>query len=241
MKNIKSKVSFIALCITAMLILSACQVNFNTNLNKDGSGTYIQEIGFQGDEASMSGFSTGDDSFCASQNDTLPPGTTTSQETRNDNETWCIYETPFTSLEDLKSIYSLTDTLINDISLMDGTLTYDISLDLTGDSGAPMGADINWIVTMPGTIIENNASEQVDNTLTWSLMGGSVNDIRAVSELGGVTLGGDTLKYVLGGGAFLCLCCILPLLIAGVAFILIRKKKATAKPETPAGTPSPEN
>ncbi len=238
MKNIKSKLSFIALCIIALLILSACQVNFNTNLNKDGSGTYIQEIGFQGDEASMSGFSTGDEDFCANQNDTLPTGTTTRQETRNESETWCVYETPFTSLEDLKNIYSLTDTRINDISLNDGTLTYDISLDLTGDSGAPMGAEINWIVTMPGTILENNASQQVDNTLTWSLLGGSVNDIRAVSKTGGFNLGDDTIKYILGGGAFLCLCCILPLLIAGVAFILIRKKKAAANPETPAETPS---
>ena len=240
MKKIKSKLSFIALCIMAVFILSACVVNFNTQINNDGSGTYIQEIGFQGDEASMSGFSTGDENFCANQNDTLPPGTTTRQETRNDNETWCIYETPFASLEDLKSIYSLTDTRINDISLVDGTLTYDISLDLSGDSGAPMGAEINWIVTMPGTILENNASGQVDNTLTWKLLGGSVNDIRAVSEIGGFSLGGDTLNYILGGGAFLCLCCILPLLIAGVAFILIRKKKATATPNTPAATPSPE-
>lgn len=155
----------------------------------------------------------------------MPPGTTTRQETRNENETWCIYETPFNSLDDLKAIYGMTDTRINDLSLADGKLTYDITLDLSGDSGASMGADIFWIVKMPGTIIENNASEQNDNTLTWKMLVGQVNNIRAVSETGGFNLGGDTLWYILGGGAFLCLCCFVPLVIGGVVFFLIRRKK----------------
>lgn len=225
MKTRKSQLLLIALFIATALLLSACQVNFITDIQSNGSGIYTQEIGFQGDEASMAGLGDAGEDFCANQNDEMPPGTTTRQETRNENETWCIYETPFNSLDDLKAIYGMTDTRINDISLADGKLTYDITLDLSGDSGAPMGADIFWIVKMPGTIIENNASEQNDNTLTWKMLVGQVNNIRAVSETGGFNLGGDTLWYILGGGAFLCLCCFVPLVIGGVVFFLIRRKK----------------
>ncbi len=222
--------SFFLLVLLALL-LSACQVNFITDIKSNGSGAYIQEIGFQGDEASMAGLSDGGEDFCAKQNEELPPGTSIRQETRNEGETWCIYETPFNSIEDLKTIYGATDTRINEISIADGKLTYDISLDLSGDSGAPMGADIFWIVNMPGKLIENNASEQIDNTLKWKLLGGQVNNIRAVSEVGGFSLdlGGDALWCIFGGGAFLCMCCFVPLVIGGgLGFYFWRKKKASA-------------
>lgn len=223
----KPKVLVSALLMVTALLLSACEVNFITDIKSDGSGIYIQEIGFQGDEASLAGMSAGDEDFCAGQNEEMPPNTTTRQETRNEDETWCIYETPFASINDLVAIYGATDAQINDISLSDGILIYDITLDLSGDSGAPMGADIYWIVTLPGTITETTATEQIDNTLTWKLRGGEVNEIRAVSEVGGLNLdlGGDVLLYILGGGVFLCLCCLVPLVIGGVAFFLIRRKK----------------
>jgi hypothetical protein len=230
----KTRKNLVVLFVFAAFLLSACQVNFITDIQSNGSGTYTQEIGFQGDEASMAGLSAGDEEFCAKQNEDLPPGTTIRQETRNENETWCVYESPFKSLDDLKSIYGMTDTRINDISLVDGILTYDISLDLSGDGGAPMGADIAWIVTLPGSIIENNASEQMDKTLKWKLVGGQVNNIRAVSEVGGLNLDfdGGFLWYIFGGGVLLCLCCFVPLLIAGLAFFLIRRKKNLAAAES---------
>lgn len=234
----KRKFVFVAIFIALVLLLSACQVNFITEINGNGSGKYVQEIGFQGDEASMAGLSSTGENFCASQNEEIPPGTSIRQETRNETETWCIYETAFKSLDELKAIYSTTDTLINDISLADGQLTYDITLDLGGDSSAPMGAEMTWVVTMPGNIIENNATEQNGNTLTWKLLGGQVNNIRAVSEVGWPGLGGDTLWYILGGGAFLCLCCFVPLVIGGVAFFLVRRNKKTPPTDAPAETPA---
>lgn len=210
------------------LLLSSCKVNFITTIEKNGSGTYVQEIGFQGDEASMAGLSAGDEDFCAKQNQELPPNTTIRQETRNENETWCVYESSFETLDDLKAIYGMTDTYINDISLADGILTYDITLDLSGDSGAPMGADIFWIITLPGTITETTATEQDGNTLTWKLRGGEINDIRAVSEVGGSGFG-NAIWYVFGGGVFLCVCCFVPLVIGGAAFFLIRRNKNRAE------------
>ena len=89
------------IAIFSVLLLSACQINMKTEIEKNGSGIYTQEIGFQGDEASMSGLSTGDEDFCMAQMDSLPPNTTTRQETRNEDETWCVYETRFDSLNEL--------------------------------------------------------------------------------------------------------------------------------------------
>ncbi len=227
MKTHRTKLFMIGISILLALLLSSCKVNFITAIENNGSGTYVQEIGFQGDEASMAGLSAGDESFCATQNQELPPNTSIRQETRNETETWCIYESRFESLDALKAIYGMTDTRINDISLDDGRMTYDISLDLSGDGGAPMGAEISWIVKLPGTVVETNATQQDGNTLTWTLVGGQVNDIRAVSEVGGFNLGGN-IGYILGGGAFLCLCCFVPIILAGIAFLVLRKKKESA-------------
>lgn len=228
MKTRKSKRLLIGLFAVLVLLLSACQVNFITEIKSNGAGMYTQEIGFQGDEASMAGLSGGGDDFCAKQNEDMPPGTKIRQETRNETETWCIYETPFKSLDELRAIYATTDTRINDLSLADGRLTYDLSLDLSGDSSAPMGAEINWIVKMPGKIVENNAHEQDGNTLKWKMAAGMENNIRAVSEVGGLSFGGDTFWYILGGAAVLCLCCFVPLVVGVVVFILLRRKKETA-------------
>lgn len=220
-----------AIALTAIL-LSACKVNFITEIDANGSGKYVQEIGFQGDEASMAGLSSAGEDFCASQNQDLLPGTVIRQETRNEDETWCIYETEFASLEELKTIYGTTDTSVNDISLADGKLTYDIILDLSGDSEAPMGADLMWSVVMPGNIIEHNATTQDGNTLSWKLLGGAVNQIHAVSEVG--VFSGNTLLYVLGGGAVLSLCCLGLLVVGGVAFFLVRRNKKATPSETPS-------
>lgn len=240
MKTRKSRFVLIALFVTAVLLLSACKVNFITDIKSDGSGNYTQEIGFQGDEATVGGLSATDEDFCAKEAKDLPPNTITRKETRSENETWCMYETPFTSIDDLKTIYGTTDTHINEISLVDGKLTYDISLDLSGNTGssdAPITAEIYWNLTLPGRIVENNAAEQNGNTLKWKLVPGMVNSIRAVSEPGGLW-GGDVLWYVLGGGAFLCLCCFLPLVIGGAAFFFLSRKKSAAVIDGPVVQPN---
>jgi len=80
---------------------------------------------------------------------------------------------------------------------------------------------------MPGKIIETNATEQDGSTLTWKLVLGQENNLRAVSKVSGagLDLGGDWIWYTLGGGVFLCLCCFLPLVIGAAAFFLLRGKK----------------
>lgn len=239
MKNRLSQFPLIVMFVAITLLLSACQINFMTEIKNDGAGSYTQEIGFQGDEASMAGLTEGDESFCTSQNSELPPGTTIRQETRNENETWCIYETAFNSLENLRAIYGSTDMLTNDISLVDGTLTYDITLDLSGDSSsAPAGADIFWNVSMPGKIVENNATDQDGNNLKWKLALGQANNIRAVSNVGGLNTGSNTTWYIVGA-ASLCLCGLVVLVIGGVViFLVLRKKKVAAEANAPVEAPT---
>jgi hypothetical protein len=241
MKARTSKILFVVVLIALALLLSACKVNFITDLKSSGAGVYTQEIGFQADEVSMSGLSAGDEGLCANQNKDLPPGTTTRQETRNKDETWCIYDTPFSSLEDLKSIYGSTDMQVNEISLADGKMTYDVSLDMGSNSASmPMGAAIIWIVKMPGKVIENNATEVDGTNLKWTLKTGEVNNIRAVSQTGQSILdGGNTNWYIIGGAA-MCMCCFVVIIIVGVVIFLVqRNKKNAAKVEPPAETPAP--
>jgi hypothetical protein len=242
----KSKQSIFALFILAVLLLSACKVNFITDIKSDGSGSYTQELGFTKDEAAMAGLSSGGagEEFCKNANtqgggSELPPGTTIRQETRNGDETWCIFETSFKSLNDLKSVYATTDLQINNLSLADGKLVYDVTLDMSGESGSAPMADIYWLVTLPGKIGDHNATEVDGNTLKWKLLIGQKNNLHAESAVGGFNFdfGGDWIWYVLGGGALLCLCCIVPLVIAALAFFLIRRKKQS---ETVALKPSAE-
>jgi predicted small secreted protein len=234
----KSKTLLFALFILAALLLSACNVNFITDIKSDGSGTYIQEIGLPTEE--LESFGMNADEFCEEMEEDAPPGTTARKETRNEKETWCIFESNFASLDELKTIYATTDTRVNDISLSDGKLTYDITLDFSSDESIP-GISVNWTVKMPGKVIESNATEQSGNTLTWKAAMGRENNIRAVSEVGGTGSGlsfdfdfdGNPLGVGIAAVLFLCLCCFVPLVIGGVAFFLIRKKKAGDSTEPP--------
>lgn len=217
------------LSVLLALLLSACQVNIKTKIDKNGAGSYIQEIGFQGDEASFSGLNVDDENFCAAQMDSLPPNTETRQETRNGDETWCIYETQFESLEALRAIYGMTDTQINALEMIDGSLTYDITLDLQSSENAPLGADLFWQVTLPGEITSHNADEVDGNTLIWKLRGGETNSIQASSQVHGLTFNfadNNDLTYILGG-LMVMACCFLVLIVIGVVvFLLLRRRKA---------------
>jgi predicted small secreted protein len=239
----KSKKLLFALFLLSALLLSACQINTVTEINQDGSGLYKYEFGFSAeDEATLAEFDSSVDDFCSDMGEDLPDGLSFYKETRNENETWCIFEANFASLTELEQIYSETDTRINQLELANGRLTYDLSLDLSGEDDTElMGAEIFWIVKMPGKVLESNAAEQSGDTLTWKLVPGKQNDIRAVSEVGGIgnigfdfEFDGNPLAAGVAVVFFLCLCCVIPLVIGGVAFFLIRKKKASDTPQQPA-------
>lgn len=243
MKTRKSQFLLIALFIATTLLLSACKVNFITDIKNDGSGTYTQELGLTEDEVSMAGLSSSDEKFCENANSEsggseLPAGTTVRQEARGEGEVWCVFETPFKTLDGLREVYATTDMQINTLSLTDGKMVYDITLDMSAEGvDMPLG-NLYWTVIMPGSVTNHNATDVKGNTLKWKLSIGQKNTMHAESSLGGFNLGGDTLWYVLGGGAFLCLCCFVPLVIAGVAFFLMRRKKNLSEIETPVEMPA---
>jgi len=230
----KPKTLLFALFILSALLLSACNINFITEFNNDGSGSYTQEIGLPSEELASFGMSA--DEFCDEMAEDMPDGMSIRKETRNEKETWCIFESQFVSIDELKKLYSETDTRINQIAIEDNKLIYDVVLDMSGDDAGAMGITINanWTVKMPGKVIEHNATEQNGNTLVWKLAVGRENNIRAVSEIGSgvsIDLGDNWIINIVGGGLFLCLCCFVPLVIAGVAIFLIRKKKAAPSSE----------
>jgi len=210
----------------AALLLSACNLNVITDIKSDGSGAYIQEIGMPTED--LSGLGMNVESFCAEMGKDMPPGMSAREETRNKTEIWCVFETKFASLDELEKLYGETDTRINQIALAEDELIYDITLDMSGESGDATGMSLNanWILKMPGKVLESNATEQDGNTLTWKLAIGKENNLRAVSKTGDLNFdfGGDWLRYLFGGGVFLCLCCFVPLVIAAVAFFFLRKK-----------------
>lgn len=224
------KFTLLVLLALTALLLTACKVNVITDIKSDGSGAYIQEFGMTTED--LSGLGMDAETFCDEMGNDMPAGMSARQETR-DKETWCIFETQFASLDELQKLYGETDTRINQIVISDGELIYDVTLDMSGesDSMAGMGLNANWIVKMPGKVIESNATEQNGSTLTWKLALGKENNLRAVSKVGGagLDLGDNWIAYAHGGGVFLCLCCFLPLVIGGGAgFYFWRKKKAAA-------------
>ena len=214
----KKRILLTAFFILTTLLLTACKINVITDIKSDGTGAYIQEVGIVTSDLSDLGMDVA--TFCDEMGKEIPAGMSARQETR-DKETWCIFETQFYSLEELEKLYAETETRINQISMTEDEFIYDISLDMTGEENSLPGITLNanWIVKMPGRVTESNASEQNGNTLTWKLQIGQENNIRAVSKLGGPDFGGDWLGYVLGGGAFLCLCCFVPLVIGGLVAV----------------------
>jgi len=101
----------------------------------------------------------------------------TSQETRNvkvmeerrGDETWCITNTQFKDLEELRSLYAEWEGIkINRLEVSDGKFYYDMDLDtLSEDSSFSALTDITWTVILPGTPISHSANQVDGNTLTW--------------------------------------------------------------------------
>jgi len=228
MKTNRSKFLFVLALGLGVLLLSACKANFVTDIDASGSGTFTQEIGFSPDEASMAGLSdTGD--FCGAQipASELPPNTAIRQETRGE-ETWCIYETPFASLDELRSIYGRMDVGIVDLRIEDGQASYNVSVDPGSDSTVSSFTDIYWIVKMPGDVTDTNSIEVDGNTLRWRLTPGVLTSTYAYSDVGG-----NTVWWVVGIG-LACLCLVVVIGIGAAVFFLLRRKKAGAAAPAPA-------
>jgi uncharacterized protein YceK len=231
MKQKLSLIKFFLLAVTAALILSGCKANVITKINSDGSGNFKQEIGFTAEEmTTLSSLGSGSD-FCATMgSENSVTGASISQEKRGD-ETWCIFDTPFSTLDELNTLYSSADTSVNDISINNDNLHYEVTVNMSGTNATAGLLQTKWIVTMPGKVSNHNANEISGSTLTWDLtLGQDMNLIADSSTKGGLN---NTWTIVLVVG-LLCLCLVVIMIIGVVIFLVVRKnkKKQAPNPET---------
>jgi hypothetical protein len=225
----KKRLSWFQLGILAIIaagLLSGCKANVVTKINGDGSGKFSQEIGFTKEElSSLSSLGSGVD-FCSTlgSNNSVS-GQSVNQEKRGD-ETWCVFETPFASLDELKTLYSSSDTSVNDLSINNGQLHYNVTINLSGANATTGLLQTKWILIMPGRVTNHNADEVKGSTLTWNLSLGHETNLFADSSTKGGLSSIWTIALVVG---LICLCMLVILIVAVVLFFVIRnnKKKQT--------------
>jgi hypothetical protein len=222
------------------LLLAACKVNVGTTVDSTGAGELQTEIGFTAEELqSLTELSGGDaENICdtlQSEAEGLPPDATFTQEERGD-ETYCITARPFADLDELRSLYDEMDGVtINELSLENGRLVYDVDVDLSdADAAGLFALSMEWRLTVPGSVGEHNADEVDGKTLIWTLTPGETINLRAESTAGLFGLDSTTIWIVAG----LLLCCLCLVVIAGgaAAFFLLRRKPSA--PVAPSDAPT---
>ena len=212
--------------ILAVVLLSGCKANVITKINGDGSGKYSQEIGFSAEEmTALSSLGSGTD-FCKNLGSSNSlSGASVTQEKRG-IETWCVFESPFATLDELKTLYSSSDTSVNDLSINNDQIHYNVTINLTGANATTGLLQTKWILVMPGKVTNHNADEVKGSTLTWNLSLGHETNLFADST----TKGGLPPTWVIVlVVALLCLCLLVLIIITLVVFLVIRnnKKKQT--------------
>lgn len=234
MKQKFSNFQFFLLAVTAALVLSGCKANVITKINSDGSGNFKQEIGFTAEEmTSLSSLGSGSD-FCATMgSDNSVTGASINQEKRGD-ETWCVFDTPYSSLDELKTLYSSADATVNDISINNDKLLYDVTVNMSGTNATAGLLQTKWIVIMPGKVSNHNANEISGSTLTWNLTLGQDMNLRAESSTKGGLNSRWTIILVVG---LMCLCMVVLLVIGVVIFIVVRNNKKKQPPKVEVENP----
>jgi len=209
-----------AMFIIAALLLAACNVRVTTDITDSGAGQYGFEMGFtKDDQESLTSLDYTPEKLCQEmQTDgDLPEGATITTEQRGE-VVFCTLNQPFDNLAKLNSLYTDGDGIkVNTLELSGGKLTYDIDLDLqTQDASATGAIDMEWEVTVPGTVGNNNADTVEGNTLHWKLTPGQTRNIHVESSTSGLgsLLGGSNLTYLISALCG-CLCCVVLLAAAG--------------------------
>lgn len=105
-----------------------------------------------------------------------------------------------------------------------------IQLSNPGAALVAQGLSLHIAITMPGRVTEHNGQLN-GRTVTWTPKPGQRVELRAVSE--------EPREWVplLIGGGVVCLCLALTAAIAGVAFFLIRRRRAVSVASAEASPP----
>ena len=217
------------LVVLVFLVLSGCTIEYNTSLNKDGSGEMVIQVDYTQEEVDALGELTTDSgaSLCQqmwseSQSD-LPPGSRVDEQPLEEG-TRCTLTMPFANLDELRSIYEDTGVDINRLEIVEDKFYYDVEIDLSGE---PAPIEIRFVVklSVPGSVGENNADEVGGRTLTWNLEMGSVNRLTAESSLGTPAW----LWWLLGGLGCLGILAVAVAAGVGLFFYLRSRKKETSE------------
>jgi hypothetical protein len=219
-----------------LFLLSSCTANFVTDLKSDGSGFFSQEYIMTQDELTSSGITPGEN-LCTEDMglnlSDMPPGTTVRQEQEGD-EIRCIFGSPFTTIDELRTIYTdYMDATVNDLRIQDGKAYYDVTINM-GDGQDTMGFLVYWIVKLPGSISDHNATKKDGNSLTWEVPSSGDVNMHATSKTGGISISNTVWWWVAGIGAA-CLCLVLVVAVIVLIIFLVRRNKKKA--ETPISMP----
>jgi hypothetical protein len=234
------------------LLTTACKIEINAEfvINADQSGQVILEIGYDDEIAELAAAEGGSPTELLGDFDLEDvPGAEMTTERRGDMN-FSIVKVPiddYTQADalggDLTS--GLTDdfqiTFTEDRVTVRGSTTLD---DALGDDGAApafppeMMAEffsINIKATMPGKILDHNATSQDGNTLTWEVdLASAAIDIFAESNPNESAGGSSMLLYALIGAAVI--------VAAVLAWMMMRKRSgpapAAAAPAPPASDES---
>jgi hypothetical protein len=166
MKN--HSVKIIIFIVSALLLAGCHRLEAATTVESNGSGELRIGIGFSAEErVNLEKQNNNVQDFCNTS--PTPPTITATQEQRGD-ETWCITVTKFKNLGELRSLYEQRKGIkINRLEIRDGKFYYDLDLDTVSEaSDLSAFTDITWLVTFPGTVIEQNADQLDENALTWT-------------------------------------------------------------------------
>lgn len=231
----KVKYLAISLILFTAMILAACTINVNTDIKKDGSGLWKTEFIFTpSDMDYLSSMGTTADQFCTDTGGDMPAGASVNVE-KHGEDTWCVMSIPFKSLEELKTFYTDGSGItINHLEILNGTLYYDLSVDASS-SGSDLGVGMftmNWKVTVPGSVGENNATKVEGNTLTWQLDSTQITEVKAQSSVNGT----PQWTWIVVGLCLVCLCGIIIIVIV-VVIVLVQRKRSAPAPS--GGEPIP--
>ena len=232
----------IPLVFLLALLAAACRIESNiaAQINADGTGVISAEIGYDEEAAAfIEQFTGGEDPFADSPLAGFP-NATRSEEDRGGMH----YLISSAEVEDIaaaidQAVAADANGLVQEFSL---TITED-RVEIVGRgslAGAMEGAQeflpadqlaesvaANLRITLPGKILEHNATSQDGNTLTWALpiTGGEVQ-ISAVS---------DPTQSEGGGFPLWVIIVIAAAVVAGIGFIVLigRKRGGAAVPPAP--------
>ena len=236
----------IPLLMLLALISTACRIESNliADINADGSGVIGAEIGYDEEAASfIEQFTQGEDPFANSPMAAMPGAQSREEDRGNMHFLISTVEVEDIAAAIEQSAAADPNSLVQEFSV---TVAAN-RVEVTGRgslAGAMAGAEgmlspdqlaesvsANIRLTLPGAILESNATSQDGNTLTWALpiAGGDV-EISAVSDPTGSAGGGFPLWAII---------VIAAAAVAAIgAVVLMSRKRGGAA--TPPASPIPE-